>query len=103
MEWVELISAILIGLATCIPLAVKLINYVKIAIKEKNWAQLVELAFKYMIEAENKFEDGASRKEWVMGMIEVAAKQINYNYDAVARNSISNMIDAACAMAKTVN
>lgn len=103
MEIVELICSLLIGLATCIPLAVKLIQTVKIATQEKNWEQLVQMAFEYMIEAEKKFESGASRKEWVMSMIKIAAKQINYNYDEVAEKSISDMIDNACAMAKKVN
>ena len=89
---VELICSILIGLATCIPLVVKLIQTVKVATQEKNWEQLVGMAFEYMIEAEKKFESGATRKEWVMSMIKIAAKQINYNYDAMAEKSISDMI-----------
>ena len=103
MEWLEIIVSILSGLIVCIPLVVKLVNVVKVAVKEKNWAKIVEMTFDYMAEAEKKFQDGATRKEWVMGMVEVAAKQVNYNYDDIARKSISDMIDAACAMAKMVN
>ena len=62
---VSLIVAILAGLSTCIPLAYKLVQYVQKATQEKNWAALLGLVIKLMEEAEQKFEDGATRKEWV--------------------------------------
>ena len=49
---VQLIVAILTGLATCIPLAVKLVEYVKTATKEKNWANLLVLVMSLMEQAE---------------------------------------------------
>ena len=49
---VQLIVAILTGLATCIPLAVKLVEYVKTATKEKNWANLLGLGMSLMQQAE---------------------------------------------------
>ena len=103
MEWLEYIINILSGLLICIPLIVELVKTVKNYIQEKNWVQLVQMVFVYMAEAEEKFEDGATRKEWVMSMVEAAARSINYNYDEIAKKSISDMIDAACAMAKEVN
>ena len=41
MDWVEIIIAILSGLAACIPLVIKLVQYVEKAIKEKNWSALL--------------------------------------------------------------
>ena len=43
---VSLIVALLSGLATCIPLALKLVQYVKKATQEKNWAALLDLVMK---------------------------------------------------------
>ena len=68
-------------LATCIPLAVKLVEYVKTATKEKNWANLLGLVMSLMEQAEKKFDDGATRKEWVMAMVKASADYINYPVD----------------------
>lgn len=38
---ISLIVAVLTGLATCVPLAYKLVEYVKKATQEKNWAALL--------------------------------------------------------------
>jgi hypothetical protein len=103
MNWVEIVVSILSGLTVCIPLVVKLVNVVGTAIKEKNWSQLTNMAFQYMAEAEKKFTDGASKKEWVMGMMEVAASTVNYDYNDEAKEKISAFIDNACAMSKKVN
>ena len=62
---VSIVVAILTGLAAAIPLAVKLIQYVEKAAKEKNWGALLGLVVGLMEEAEQKFDDGATRKEWV--------------------------------------
>ena len=70
-------ETILTGLATCIPLAVKLVEYVKTATKEKNWANLLGLVMSLMEQAEKKFDDGATRKEWVMAMVKASADYIN--------------------------
>ena len=46
---------------------------------------------------------GATKKAYVMASVESAAKSINYNYDEVAKQKVSDMIDAICATAKIVN
>ena len=97
---VGIIVAILTGLATCIPLVVKLIQYVQKATQEKNWSMLVGLVVKLMEEAEQKFADGATRKDWVMAMVQTSAEYISYPMDTTA---LSNMIDALCDMASVVN
>lgn len=100
MEYTDLIIAIIAGLATAIPLVIKLVEYVKKSVQEKNWGQLVSLVIDLMEEAETKFEDGATRKEWVMAMAKAAADSINYKIDEEA---LSKMIDALCDMSKVVN
>lgn len=96
----SLIVAILSGLATCIPLAYKLVQYVQKATKEKNWNALLGLVMSLMEQAEQKFEDGSTRKEWVMAMVQTSAEYINYNVDIVA---LSDLIDSLCEMTKVVN
>ena len=100
VEWVNVIVSILSGLVVAIPLVCKLVEYVKKAIEEKNWGQLVTLIMGYMEEAEEKFATGAEKKEWVMGMVESTAATINYPVDMEV---VSALIDQLCSMAKVVN
>lgn len=100
MEWYELIISVLSGLAVTIPLVIKLVEWVKKAIEEKNWGQLVTLIMNLMAEAEGKFDNGADRKAWVMSAVEAAAKTINYPVDL---ERVSVLIDDLCAMSKLVN
>ena len=56
MDYVHIIASILSGLSICIPLVIKLVQYIEAAVKEKNWNKIVELAFGYMAEAEKQFK-----------------------------------------------
>ena len=103
MSWVDIVVSIMSGLAVCIPLVVKLVNVVSTYVKEKNWSQIVAIVLDLMKEAETLFSDGATKKAYVMASVESAAKSINYNYDEVAKQKVSDMIDAICATAKVVN
>lgn len=100
MEWVKLALAIISGLATAIPLVIKLVEYVQKATKEKNWNKMLELVIDLMEQAETKFEEGADRKEWVLAMVKASADTINYDVDIEA---VSAMIDSLCDMSKVVN
>ena len=97
---VSLVVAILTGLAAAIPLAWKLAQYVKQAVQEKNWGALLGLVVDLMEEAELKFDDGATRKDWVLAMVQTSAEYINYPVDVEA---LSVMIDRLCDMTKVVN
>lgn len=97
---VSLIVAILSGLAACIPLAVKLVQYVQKAAQEKNWAALLGLLVDLMEQAEQKFNDGATRKEWVMAMVQTSAEYINYLIDTEA---LSQLIDSLVDMTNVIN
>lgn len=100
MEWINYAVSVLSGLAVAIPLVVKLVEYVKKAVKEKNWNQLLKLVMNLMTEAEKKFETGAEKKEWVLTMIKASADSINYDIDT---NAIGELIDSLCDMSKAVN
>ena len=100
MEYLDIILSIVAGLAAAIPLVIKLVQYVQKAIKEKNWGQLLDLVMSLMEEAEEKFADGATRKEWVMAMVQASAESINYDIDLAA---ISELIDSLCDLTKKVN
>ena len=97
---VSVIVSILTGLAACIPLAVKLAQYAKQAAQEKNWGAFLGLAVDLIQQAEQKFNDGATRKEWVMAMVKTSAEYINYPVDS---DALSELIDALVSMTKTVN
>ena len=97
---INVIVAVLAGLATCIPLVVKLVQYVKKATQEKNWGGLLDLVMQLMEQAEKKFADGATRKEWVMAMVQTSAEYLNYPLDTQA---LSNMIDELVKLTNNVN
>ena len=102
-EYIELIVAVLSGLATAIPLVVQLVKYIKTAMREKNWNAILELVIEYMRAAEEMFDNGPDRKAWVMESIVVGAKSIDYPLDDIALAKIGHMIDSICAAAKEIN
>lgn len=102
MTW-DIVISILSGLAVCIPLVIKLVQIIANYIKEKNWNALVKLVLQFMVEAETKYNKGEERKEFVLDMVEVSAKQLNYDYDEEAKAKVSEMIDSICTAAKTIN
>ena len=103
MNWVQIIVAILGGIATAIPLVIKFVDVVKKSVKEKNWNQLVKMTMDYMTQAEKNFESGAERKEWVMSMVKTSAATINYTMTDDDILKISDLIDAICDASKIIN
>lgn len=100
MEWYEIIVSVLSGLVATIPLVIKLVQYVKQAVQEKNWGSLMTLVMNLMTEAEGKFDSGVDRRAWVLSMVEASAKTINYNVDL---EQVGVLIDSLCTMSKVVN
>ena len=100
MEWAKLIISNLTGIAAIIALVISLVKYVKQAIKEKNWPQVVKMVSDYMEQAEDMFDSGADRKQWVMAMVQVSADSVKYN---ITMTEIGQLIDDLCAMSKVVN
>lgn len=100
MEWYEIIVSILTGIATAIPLVVELIKYVKESVREKNWGKLVSLVLTLIQEAEEKFDNGADRREWVLSMVQASADTINYDINL---ELVGELVDNLCTMSKSVN
>ena len=99
----EIIVAVLSGLAVCIPLVVKLVASVKTNVEQGRWDQVVRLVAILMTEAERKIADGATRKEWVIGMLRASAGSLDYKLNEEDWDKIDLLIDSLAEMAKTVN
>lgn len=99
-ETLELILAVVSGIATAIPLVIQLTKWIQKAIKERNWNKLLDLIMSYMATAEKMFDDGATKKQWVMEMIQKSAESIDYDIDM---DTVSALIDNLCKMSRKVN
>lgn len=100
MDILELIIEILGGLVVIIPLVVKLVEYVKKSALEKNWNNLIRLLLNLIATAEEKFDNGADRKQWVIAMVQASANTINY---PISEKELGDLIDNLVALTKKVN
>ena len=103
MTWEDVwqfICIILAGAATAAPLALQLVQYVKKAIAEKNWAKLLSLVLGLMEKAEDIFETGAQRKAYVMTAVKNLSETIGYDME---EKELGELIDSLCSMSKIVN
>lgn len=98
--WIQAIISILSGIAVLVPLMIKLVQFTQAAAKEKNWSQILKLVMSLMADAEDNFDVGADKKEWVMGQLKALANTINYDIDW---DVISEMIDKICDVSKEIN
>jgi hypothetical protein len=69
MDILNLVIEILAGLAIVIPLIVEIVKYVKKYTLEKKWGNLIRLVMNLIATAEEKFDNGADRKQWVIAMV----------------------------------
>ena len=100
MEWYEIIISILSGIAACIPLVIKLVDYVKALAKEKNWSKLVVIVSNFIAEAEALYPDGASKRDYVINSVMAVAKTIDYPID---KDMLGELIDNLVKLSKKVN
>lgn len=100
MDWMEYVLSLLPGIFAIFALTLNLIKYVKSSVMEKNWGDVLDLVMHYMEAAEEKFDSGADKKEWVLAMVKASSDTINYNIDM---NVISQLIDDLCDMSNVVN
>ena len=100
MDILNLLIEILAGLVVVIPLVIKLIEYVKKSTKEKNWSNLIRLVMNLMATAEEKFDNGADRKQWVIAMVQASANTINY---PITEKELGDLIDDLVALTNKVN
>ena len=99
-EYLPIILQIAATLVALIPLVVALVRTVRTSVKEKNWSALLAMVMTLMAEAEQKFECGADRKEWVIDMVKASARSINYDFDDT---QLSELIDSLIELTKNVN
>ena len=77
---VNLIVAILAGLATCIPLAYNLVKYVKKAAQEKNWNALLGLVMELMEQvADSARKSSANASRVLEEMMQATIAKIHEN------------------------
>ena len=100
MDILELLIEILGGLVVSIPLVVKLVEYVKKSALEKNWSNLIRLLLNLIATAEEKLDNGADRKQWVIAMVQASANTINY---PISEKELGDLIDNLVALTKKVN
>ena len=100
MDILNLIIEVLAGLAIVIPLVIELIKYVKKSALEKNWNNLIRLLVELMATAEEKFDNGADRKQWVIAMVQASANSINY---PITEKELGDLIDDLVKLTKKVN
>lgn len=100
MNILQLILSILSGIVACIPLAIKLVQYVKLAVKEKNWQHLLHLVMISMQAAENNYVTGETKKASVIKAVEELADSIDYVID---EDELSQLIDDLVTLTKKVN
>lgn len=103
MEWYEIVISILTGIATAIPLIVKLVQYVQKAVKEKNWNSIISMVIEYMKTAETMFSTGAERKSWVIEMLKTSAKVSNFDLTEENLSKVGVLIDKMCDLSKKIN
>lgn len=99
-QWISLIVSIVTGLATCIPLVINLVKFVKKAAKEKNWKNVVNLVLKLMAEAEQNYKEGADKKTYVLDTLVAMSSTLEYDIDI---DAVSTLIDNLVVMSKQVN
>lgn len=98
--YINAIIAILTGLVTAIPLVIQLVKYVKEAIRGKNYSNVMALVMSLMAEAEEKYSEGAQKKEYVLSAIKSMEKTLNYDVD---EEVIGAMIDSLVDITKKIN
>lgn len=98
--WTNIILPIVSGLVACVPLVIKLVEYIKKAAKEKNWKSVVQLVLKLMAEAEQVYATGGERKDYVMSSIKAMEHTLDYDIDEKA---ISELIDSVITATKKIN
>lgn len=99
-QTVQIICAVLTGIATAIPLVIKLAEYVKKAVRERSWRGLIELTLELMENAEKLFDSGQSRREYVIEAVGKTARAIDFEFD---EQEFGELIDRICKMSKCVN
>ena len=98
--WTTIILPIISGLVACVPLVIKLVEYVQKVSKEKNWKAVVQLVLSLMKEAEKNYTNGAEKKEYVISSIKAMEDTLQYDIDEKA---IGELVDSIILATKQIN
>ncbi len=102
MDWeeiIQLICVLLTGAATAIPLVIKLVEYVKKAAIERNWRALLELMLDLMEDAEQIFDSGQQRRDYVLGALDKLSGTLGCSVD---EQEMGELIDRLCSLSKSL-
>lgn len=100
MDILNIILSIILGLGALTPVVIALVRYIKLAIQEKNFVDIMDIVLDLMPEAEEQFDTGAQKKKYVMDNIKSVSDILGYK---VNLNDISKMIDALVSLSKKIN
>lgn len=103
MDVLEFIVKVLPGILTCIPLVVALIKFVRTSVQNKEWQKIVKFVLDHMAEAEKKYSEGSTKKDYVMAAVITSADSIGYPLTDTDIQKISDMIDDICTASKVLN
>jgi hypothetical protein len=98
--WTNIVLPVISGLVACVPLVIKLVEYVKALAKEKNWNKLLIIVTNFMAEAETLYPDGASKREYVINSVLAISKTIDYPVD---KDMLGELIDNLVVLSNKVN
>lgn len=99
-DLLHILIEVVILLSAIIPLVVALVKYIKKAIKEKNWRNLLRLAIQLMEQAERQFDNGADKKDFVISMLKTSLDEIEYE---ITDEELSNLVDSLVDLTKKLN
>ncbi|HHW89661.1 MAG TPA: hypothetical protein GX745_01985 [Clostridiales bacterium] len=85
---------------SCATALIAIISGIISAVKSKNWAKLKDAIYEYVQEAELLDTKGAIKKEVVLSKARMLCVALKLKYD---EEKISNLIEAAILLSKTVN
>ena len=100
MEGIEIFKTIANILLIIVPIVYSIVSTFIHIIKTKNWNNLVELIYQWVVEAEKNYTTGADKKAWVMSMVQSTCKSMRIEFD---ENKFSSMIDNIVDITKQVN
>ena len=96
----EYVLCIATGIIVSIPVVVQLVKYVKKLAHEKQWNVLIKEMLGLMVVAEEQYEKGSVKKDFVLSMCRKLCADLNIEFD---EEKVGAMIDAMVELSKQIN
>lgn len=100
---IKLVLQCIITLSAVIPLIMALIRYVNKYRSKSGWDKLVQLVMDLCVQAENNFEKGSDKKNWVISMVQKLSSSIDYDISNDDLKKIELLIDDIIETANDIN